>query len=74
MHFHFTCPLRQKSFFSEDFQVIDNRGIALDEYGHKYLDASVRLTSPCPLCGELHCYRAAELSCPFLPGITSTPP
>ncbi|OQX09247.1 MAG: hypothetical protein BWK76_22525 [Desulfobulbaceae bacterium A2] len=65
MQLLFTCPVRQESFFSEDFQVTDNHGIALDEHGHKYLDARVRLTSPCPLCGEHHAYHAAELSCPF---------
>jgi len=65
MKFLFICPLRQESFFSEDFQITDNRGIAVDDLGNKYLNARIRLSAPCPVCGEHHEFQANELSGPF---------
>ena len=65
MEFIFVCPLKRESFSSGNFEVADNRGIAVDEYGNRYLDARIRLTEPCPECGEHHEYHANELACPF---------
>jgi hypothetical protein len=65
MKFAFICPLKLESFFSERFEITDNRGIALDEHGNRYLNARIQLTAPCPFCGEHHAYQAKELACPF---------
>jgi hypothetical protein len=65
MKFIFTCPLKQDSFFSEEFQITENQGVAVDETGNRYLNARIRLTAPCPLCGRYHEYHANELACPF---------
>lgn len=65
MKFLFVCPLRQETFYSNDFQIIDNRGIAVDPDGNRYLNARIQLTAPCPFCGEHHEYHANELACPF---------
>lgn len=65
MEFLFICPLRQEAFSSADFEIIDNRGVAADADGNRYLNARVQLTAPCPFCGEHHEYHANELACPF---------
>ena len=65
MELVFVCPLHRESFFSVHFEITDNRGIALDDDGKRYLDARIRLTVPCPYCGEHHEYHANELACPF---------
>lgn len=65
MEFVFVCPNRQASFSSADFIIIENRGVASDAAGRRYLDARVKLTAACPFCGELHDYAAQELACPF---------
>jgi len=65
MKFIFTCPVENKTFESEDFSVIDNRGVIIDRAGNRILDAKVALDEPCPLCGQKHVYRASELACPF---------
>jgi hypothetical protein len=65
MEIIFICPLKRESFFSGHFEVTDNRGIAIDEDENRYLNARVRLTEPCPHCGEHHEYQAKELACPF---------
>lgn len=61
----FICLRQQATFFSEDFQITDNRGVAVDDDGNRYLNARIRLTVPCPYCGEFHEYPANELACPF---------
>jgi hypothetical protein len=65
MNLLFTCTLRQEAFYSDNFQIIDNRGIAVDADGNRYLNARIQLTAPCPYCGERHEYHANELACPF---------
>ena len=65
MKFVFVCPEKQKVFESAAFDVICNKGIALDKMGNRFLDAKVALNGPCPFCGEKHVYHARELSCPF---------
>lgn len=65
MKFLFVCPEENRFFEGADFRIVENRGVITDEAGNKTLDAKVRLTEPCPLCGRLHVYRAADLSCPF---------
>lgn len=65
MKFIFVCPNQNRVFESEDFSVLENRGVMVDSAGNKTLDAKVALNRPCPFCGEKHVYRAGELSCPF---------
>jgi hypothetical protein len=64
MDFLFVCPLRQETFSSPDFDIIDNLGVAVDADGNRYLNACIRLTAPCPMCGEHHEYHPSELACP----------
>lgn len=68
MAFIFICPEACRVFESDDFRVIENRGVAVDADGNKRLDARVRLNSPCPHCGGIHEYLADELVCPFSGG------
>jgi hypothetical protein len=65
MELIFVCPLKRESFFSGHFELTDNRGIAVDADGNRYLNARIRLTTPCPACGKHHEYHANELACPF---------
>ena len=65
MKFIFVCPNQNKVFESENFRILENRGIISDKAGNKTLDAKVELQEPCPFCGEKHVYHAIELSCPF---------
>jgi hypothetical protein len=65
MKFVFICPETQKVFESVSFEIINNKGIAFDKKGNKFLDARVAPKKPCPFCGKKHIYHASELSCPF---------
>ncbi len=65
MRFIFVCPENNKTFESDDFELTDNRGIAVDKDGKKFLDAKVALSLPCPFCGKKHIFHASELTCPF---------
>ena len=65
MKFIFVCTTQHRVFESADFSVRENRGIVVDETGHRALDAKVELNEPCPFCGQKHVYHASELSCPF---------
>jgi len=63
--FIFVCPIHNRVFESTDFRIIENRGVVAGPDGGKVLEAKVALDRPCPLCGEIHVYRAADLACPF---------
>ena len=65
MEFLFVCPEENRSFESADFRIVDNRGATTDLAGNRTLDAKAARSRPCPFCGRLHVFRAAELSCPF---------
>lgn len=65
MDFVFICPEKNDVFYSNNFKIIDNKGVKTDADGNKFLDAKVVLTEPCPFCGKKHVYHANELSCPF---------
>jgi hypothetical protein len=65
MRLIFTCPEKNKVFESEDFEIIDNRGVTTDNQGNRILDARVALKNPCPLCGQEHVFHVSELACPF---------
>jgi uncharacterized Zn finger protein (UPF0148 family) len=65
MKFIFICPIDNKTFESENFCIMENRGVVTDETGNKMLDANVALNEPCPFCGKTHVYHAGELPCPF---------
>lgn len=61
----FACPDLNKTFESAHFRVVNNKGVACDDAGNRFLDAEVVLDTPCPFCGKMHIYPAGELSCPF---------
>ena len=65
MKFVFVCPEKNKVFESDEFKVIENRGITLNESGNKTWDAKVELLLPCPFCGKRHVFHVNELACPF---------
>lgn len=65
MNFLFTCPKTHDLFSTGRFEIIDNHGVQTDKAGNKILDARVKLSDPCPFCGDLHVFHANELSCPF---------
>jgi len=65
LNFIFVCPTHNRVFESTDFRVIENRGVFAGPDGNKFLDAKVVLDRPCPLCGQIHVFRAADLACPF---------
>jgi DNA-directed RNA polymerase subunit M/transcription elongation factor TFIIS len=67
MKLAFTCPDTQKSFHSDKYDIVENRGVTHDLQGNKILDARVRLSEKCPACGRRHVYAVAELACPFSP-------
>jgi hypothetical protein len=67
MKFFFVCPVQGKTFETDQFSLVDNRGVKQDDEGNRYLDARVRLAAPCPFCGKIHEYAARELTCPFGP-------
>ena len=61
----FVCPDHNKVFESAHYRVQENKGVACDADGNRFLDAEVALDTPCPFCGKKHVYHASELSCPF---------
>ena len=61
----FVCPENNKAFETDDFEVIEDKGIKTGESGEKIWDAQVELTAGCPFCGKAHVYHASELPCPF---------
>ena len=65
MKFIFVCPFHQKVFESNAFNLSENNGIKTDMDGSRYLDAKVKLSEPCPYCGEIHTFYAKDLVCPF---------
>lgn len=65
LNFVFVCPIQERIFESADFRIVENRGVVVDAAGNKALDAKVALEKPCPFCGQMHVYRASELSCPY---------
>jgi hypothetical protein len=65
MKFIFVCPENHKTFETEDFEIIENKGVKSDNAGNKHLDATVALSSPCPFCGKKHIFHADEMICPF---------
>jgi len=67
----FTCPETEKSFYSDKYDIVENRGVTHDLQGNKILDARVKLSETCPACGRRHVYAVAELACPFSPSENS---
>jgi hypothetical protein len=65
MKFIFVCPVKQEAFETEAFEIIENQGVITDDAGNKTLDATVKLSSPCPFCGENHVFHASEMVCPL---------
>jgi len=65
MKFIFVCPETKQMFESDDFEIVENKGISVDAAGNKTLDAKIQLSEPCPFCKEKHIFHANELVCPF---------
>ena len=61
----FVCHENNQTFETDDFIVIENKGIKLGETGDKIWDAKVEPTLACPFCGRRHVFRVSELPCPF---------
>jgi hypothetical protein len=61
----FVCPVKNEVFESENYIILENRGVFTDGAGTRTLDAKVALNESCPFCGEKHVFHARELTCPF---------
>ena len=61
----FVCPETNRTFESAAYTICENKGIATDAAGNKFLDARLALDAPCPHCGKPHVFHASELACPF---------
>ena len=64
MNLLFTCPHTGRPFTSDQYRITGNRGVHTGPDGQRVLEAQVELTRPCPWCGQLHVYQAADLPCP----------
>ena len=65
MKFVFVCPENNKAFETDSFNVIEDKGVKIDDSGNKVWDAKVELTLACPYCGRRHVFDVSELPCPF---------
>lgn len=65
MKLDFVCPRNNKAFETQDYKVIQDRGVNIDDSGNEIWDAKVELTIACPFCGRRHVFRASELPCAF---------
>jgi hypothetical protein len=65
MELIFICPRTGGTFFSEDYSLVENRGVISGAGGEKILMATVSVNTPCPHCQELHSFRAEDLACPL---------
>ena len=65
MKFIFVCPENNNVFESNEFKIIEDNGVKVDETGNKIWDAQVELVSSCPFCGKTHIFHVNELACPF---------
>jgi predicted RNA-binding Zn-ribbon protein involved in translation (DUF1610 family) len=61
----FACPDRHETFESDQYRVLENKGVVCDAAGNRFLEAKVALDTPCPFCGKTHVYHARELACPY---------
>lgn len=61
----FACPASGRTFTSDRYRIVNNQGVRTRPDGRRVLEAQVELTHPCPCCGQLHVYRAADLPCPI---------
>ena len=65
MKFIFVCPEHNMSFETDNFRIIDDRGIFTDDCGNKTWNAKVDVLSSCPFCDVKHIFDVNELVCPF---------
>lgn len=65
MELVFQCPHTGSNYSSDDFSLVDNRGVVVKDSGEKILQAIVAVHTPCPHCREFHSYRAEDLACPL---------
>lgn len=65
MKFIFICPEKGRLFDSDDFRIIEDNGVSVDERGNRKWDAKIEILAPCPFCGKMHIFDVNELACPF---------
>lgn len=65
MQLHFNCPETGKSFATEQYSLVDNRGVVTDSHGGKVLEATVAVAIPCPHCRGMHRYPVRDIACPW---------
>lgn len=65
MKFTFVCPGKHQAFETDDYRIVEDKGVKTDESGNKIWDAKVELTAACPFCGKRHTFPAVEVACPF---------
>jgi len=65
MKFIFFCPEKHRSFETDAYRIVEDKGVKTDGSGNKIWDAKIELTIACPFCGKGHAYAASELACPF---------
>jgi hypothetical protein len=61
----FLCPENHKAFETDQFNIVEDKGIKITETGQRVWDAKVELTAACPFCGKTHTYQVSEVPCPW---------
>lgn len=64
MKLFFKCPKEGAIFETQDYSLIENRGITSLQ-GRKTLQGKVAVHASCPHCGKLHSYSVEEVLCPL---------
>ncbi|MDY6950930.1 MAG: hypothetical protein SWE60_05420 [Thermodesulfobacteriota bacterium] len=65
MKFIFFCPEKHRTFETDAYRIIEDKGVKRDASGNKVWDAKVELSVACPFCRRRHVYPASEVACPF---------
>ncbi|MFH0784394.1 MAG: hypothetical protein V2B20_20895 [Pseudomonadota bacterium] len=63
MKLFFKCPNDGAIFETDNYSLVENRGVITSLQGHKTLQGTVAVHSSCPHCGELHRYAVEEVLC-----------
>jgi hypothetical protein len=65
MKFTFFCPVKHRSFDTDAYRIIEDKGVKTDVSGKRKWDAKIELSISCPFCGKRHVYAASDIACPF---------
>lgn len=63
MTLYFRCPQHGEVFATDEYALIENRGVVTTREGQKILQGTVAVNSSCPHCGRLHRYGVDEVMC-----------